>query len=321
MYYEEKELKALLDKEMDRQYEKLRQWKKRLLAWNRDEPKDSKYDGLPYWQVSISDIAASLGDRDEGGMPEGKTEALLFADIELCDMDSIPAPDRATQLSEALDIAIKTIIPGWSDEGIELFAKWLDAPSVAVLCDENGLDYDETLKLVKEMVTKCREAAGMNRAFPFPEEGNAISKRRAAKRSHDTMRRQIAGTETAADPESRVWITDEERRLPQSKLAALVKEKYGITVNLHTASRAKARGWFMRPGWKRKIAGEKFVLPDGERKCTAIVLQRKYGIAEKTAYIAKKTGFFWITGKNRTTVTKALQALQKEVTEPAREAA
>lgn len=267
---------------------------------------ENENQGKLWGETGFDDIAA----RKNGGKGVKWTtdvEAEICSDMNWVDPEHLSSPFRQVEIFQAMSIVWKVIGGRWGEKGIQLFLWWLDAP-IAVVCEENLLSPSETFTTIKEMVAECRRAAGTDSDyFPFPEEeaGMRISKERIRQKVSYT--RMMAGESKPADEANRIYLTEEEKKMPLDKLKDCLNARHSISVHRGTYARAKKTGWFMRPGWKDNrppsVIGEIYLSED-DKKLSVREMMGKYSISWSTAAKALQRGWFAITNNNRDKVKK-----------------
>ncbi len=282
----------ILRKEEDKRRREAKRREKEILALMKEQNLD--YRGKLWGEISFTAIAA----RKNGGNGANPTdvEAEICSDINMEEFFASkvdPKPLRFFLLSEAWDIAKKTISRQWGKRGITLFAKWLDG-TVAEICKENNLPAMQTMELIKSMVLACRREAGRRPYFPFPEEEAEVRQFCRRINTAASVKRRMVGEAKPADPKNRIYLSSEEMALGVDWLKEVIQSKYKVKISRSTAWRAKKTGWFMRPGYKRQ-AGKKVFLAEEEKQWRCRDIMEKYGVSHSTAKKAKERGWF-ITG-------------------------
>lgn len=296
------EVKEILRKEEER---------RRSLARRRNEEikillteQNLDLEGKLWGEIFFSEIA-SKKNNGQGVKWQTDAEAELVPDIVFgLDPDTVPQPVFFLELLEALEIAGKVIREKFGQEGLSLFGAWLQM-TCAELCREKKLPAKSTMEQIKSMVLACREEAGSILIFPFPEEEKEIKELALSIRRYSATRRHLEGTARPADPENRVYLTPEERKMSVDNLFEYLLKK-GFKLSRATAHRAKKTGFFMKPGWKRLDSqGEKVVLTEEEKSLSITSLSKLFGITRITARKARKVGYFFVTKENCDKVTLA----------------
>jgi hypothetical protein len=111
----------------------------------------------------------------------------------------------------------------------------------------------------------------------------------------------MEGKSISADEAGRIYLTEAEKRLPFDDLLNLLKFK-GYQISDATAYRAKARGWFMKPGYineSNRTSGKRVYLTSEERLLPGAVLARRFGFTPPVGILAKKRGFFEVNSINK----------------------
>lgn len=208
-------------------------------------------------------------------------------------------PERIAIVNETLQIVSKVIQSTWGENAYKLFLDWIFRATIAELAEERDIPFTQLLNQIKMMVAKCRQEVGADPSvFPFKETAGKLANRVNRRRS---ISRMMVGKSAPADEAGRIYLTEAEKVSSTDDIFRLLKFK-GYQVSRASAYRAKARGWFMKSGWKEsgdRTSGEKIYLTSEEKLLPNALLARRFGINYKTSSIAKKRGFFEVNTSNR----------------------
>ncbi|MFH1175315.1 MAG: hypothetical protein V1698_01160 [bacterium] len=238
---------------------------------------------------------------EKGNFRRTDLEAIFFVEHRV-----FSDPFLSVLVKEVALISEKTIRGSWGDGALNIFEEWLSS-SISEVCEGNGLDYLDGVKLVRAMVIKTRIMAGSKVAFPFEDEEDSVIKaRNFAQSKRKSQGYKKSSNSALVDSENTIFLSEEEREKYSSELQKIIFEKYGFKVSITTCDNAKKRGWLMKPGSNKKIQGEIILLDPEDKNSDWKIIFEKYGISRSSAFKAMKTGYILVNSKNRGSVYKKI---------------
>jgi len=293
------EIKEILRHEEERRRREVKRKQRLILELMQEPEMKMEQKGKLWGERSLSELIAEWNGDGDGPKWETDFEARLFFHAR--------TPERAVIVKEAFELARKVILKWWTEKQWRFFCLWLETSTWEELALEI-LEYTprECVDLIKELVSRIRAEAGTNpEIFPFVVRVKTSVNRKI--RNRIAYKRMLLGDTTPADSKNRIYLTPEERMLSVDDLRDFVKRKYGIDLHRATVARAKKRGWFMKPGWKRNPVGTKVFLSEEEKQWSTGALVRKYGISENTAALARERGYFYVNKQNQEKVKSEVE--------------
>lgn len=284
------EVKEILRKEEEKRRREAKARETEIFALMNEQNLD--FQGKLWGENSIYELAQKANSGN-GTKWETDYEAKLISHKH--------TPERAYLLKEVFVLAKSVVLKFWTETQWCFFLTWLDCESWEELAIETNYTPASCVTLVKAMVAKIRERAGTNpETFPFDERLDQTILRKINHKIF--IKRVIEGKSAPADLENRVYLTPEEKEMSLGTLWEGIKSR-GHNIAYSTVWRAKAQGFYMKPGWERGGA-EKVFLTEEDKNFSSKKLSAKYGISFRVARLARERGFFVVNEQNRDRVVK-----------------